>query len=372
MKTLVLHIGMAKTGTSTIQNSLGQASAALRERGISCAPWQPFNHSFDFTVMFMDEPKKSFLYKQLSPIDDGAWADRLHQLREKWRGLFEQVVDGTCIVSAENLPRLSASEIQQLQEFAAPYFDRLRAIVYVRDPLKAIRSQWEQDVKELREPMSGEEVLQRTKIRMGYRFLERWATCLGRENLTVRKFDPAAFHNGSLLDDFFHALGLQGLTEDVVEEVESNQSLGPEGAAFLLALNGRYPQYKDGAYNPQRGLARRLHLFYRAMRKASSGPLALDLHFDEEEAARFNRKVQVINQYLDDADGFAPVEPSPEETRLPGASAIDTDYYVELVNELSLLVEHFADRADQLAAENGHLQAQLASIRDEGDAEEEQ
>ena len=262
------------------------------------------------------------------------------------------------------LPRLDTDAIERTEKLTG-FLGLTR-----RDPLKAIRSQWEQDVKELREPMTGEEVLQRTKLRMGYRFLERWAACLGPENFTVRKFDPAAFHNGNLLDDFFHALGLEGLAEDALQEVESNQSLGPEGTAFLLAMNSRYPQYKDGAYNPQRGLARRLHLFYRAMRNASREPLALDLHFDEEEAARFNRKVAVINQFLDDAEAFASVEASAEKTRLPEASAIDTGYFVELVNELSRLVEHFADRADQLAAQNSQLQALLESTREEGEVDE--
>ncbi len=368
MKTLVLHIGMAKTGTSTIQNSLGQASAVLRERGILCAPWKPFNHSFDFTVLFLEEPRKSFFYKQQSPITDEEWSKQLQRLRQQWIDLFSSMAQGTCIISAENLTRLSLTEIQSLQAFVAPYFTKVQAIAYVRDPLKSLKSQWEQDVKELQEPMDAQALLQRTKRRMGYRFLQRWSDCLGAENLLVRKFEPAAFHNGSLVDDFFFALGVEGFGEAAIEEVESNQSLGADGTAFLLALNQRYPQYQDGAFNPQRGLARRLHLFYQAMRAAGDQPLKLQIKFDEEEARRFNRRIDFLNQFLGEDCWFAAVEASEEETLLPEPCAIGTDYYVELVNELAHLVESFAERSDELAAENRRLNALLEES--EGDPPE--
>ncbi|KAA1194522.1 hypothetical protein F0M18_03600 [Pseudohalioglobus sediminis] len=372
MKTLVLHIGMAKTGSTTIQNSLGSASAALAQEGIVCAPWQPYNHSFDFTVLFMQNPKKSFLYKQLSPIDDEAWESELQCLRQQWTGLFSGITEGTCIVSAENLTRLSRDEIEQLRLFVDPYFDCVRAIAYVRDPLKSLKSQWEQDVKEMQQPVDAETLLQGTKQRMGYRFLERWMESVGEENLVLRRFDPAAFHNGSLLDDFFHALDLPSPADIALEEVSSNQSLGADGVAFLLELNSRYPQYKDGAYNPDRGLARRLHLFYQALRKASRQPLSMVLQFDEEEAARFNRKVGILNRFLSAEDAFSEVQASAEKTQLPSADAIPPEYYVELVNEMAQLIDTFADRNDALVAENKRLSEMLAAAQasaGEGDAQ---
>jgi hypothetical protein len=352
MKTLVLHIGMAKTGTSAIQNSLGLGSAALREQGVVCAPWKPFNHSFDFTVLCMHDPKKSFFYQQQSPVEDDAWWEKLDSLRRQWTSLFESVDEGTVIVSAENLTRLSPAEIRCLLEWVTPHFDRVRAIAYVRDPLKSLRSQWEQDVKEVQEPIDAQSLLRGTKQRMGYRFLACWSSALGAENLLVRKFDPVAFYQGNLIADFFHALGLDAPGECVVGEVEKNQSLGPEGTAFLLALNSRYPQYRDGAYNPQRGLARRLHLFYSAMRKVSTEPLQLDIRFDEEEAARFNRKIQFLNQFLGEEACYSEVVATEETTRLPGFADISADYLVDLVNELAHLTENFAERNDELEAEN--------------------
>ncbi len=365
MKTLVLHIGMAKTGTSSIQNSLGRASEALRERGVTCAPWKPFNHSFDFTVLFLQDPTKSFFYKQQSPITDEDWARELQQLRQRWIDLFSAMKAGTCIISAENLTRLSPAEIQSLQAFVAPYFDRVRAIAYVRDPLKSLKSQWEQDVKELQEPMTAQALLRRTKQRLGYAFLRKWGECLGADNLVVRKFDPAVFHNGSLMEDFFHALGIDGLGETTVEKLESNQSLGANGTAFLLAFNSRYPQYLNGAINPQRGLARRLHLFYEAMRAAGDHPLNLQVRFDAEEAQRFNRKIAGLNELLGDGNGFAPVDASAEQTLLPDPGAIETEYVVEMVNELARLVDTFASRADELEADNNRLRALLEAAKKE-------
>ncbi|MDG2326795.1 MAG: hypothetical protein P8L70_08700, partial [Halioglobus sp.] len=60
MKKLVLHIGMAKTGTSSIQETLGLGSEQLAEQDVYYAPWKPYNHSFMFTALFLRDPQKSF------------------------------------------------------------------------------------------------------------------------------------------------------------------------------------------------------------------------------------------------------------------------------------------------------------------------
>ena len=358
MKKLVLHIGMAKTGTSSIQDTLGHGAEQLREQGIYYAPWKPFNHSFTFSTLFLRNPQKSFYYKQLSPITDEAWAQELQRLRALWQQLFASFEHGTCVISAENLGRLSAEEIDSLKEFVSPWFDEIRVVAYVRHPLQALKSQWEQNVKELSEPLTGEAVLARTKQRLTYRFFERWIDAFGRENFILRRFDPAKFVDGNLLSDFLHAASLNIGAELKLPELESNQSLGAEGAAFLLAMNARYPLYTENEYNLERGMVRRQHLFYKAMRESGASPLVINVRFDEGEAESFNRKIRFLNSLLPEADRFEPVVASSELTQLPDSAAITAGYTVELVNRLGHLVDQMADRTD-------YLQQKLAQVEKE-------
>mgnify|MGYP000427500164 CR=1 FL=1 len=358
MKKLVLHIGMAKTGTSSIQQTLGQSASLLAEQGVYYPGWHPFNHSFTFTVMFLEDPRKSFHYQQLSPIDDSAWEAELQRLRDRWEEFFRSKEQGTWVVSAENLGRLSAAGIEKLRAFVGPLFDEVQVIAYVRDPLRALKSQWEQDVKELREPMSGQQLLSLTKQRLNYRFFQRWIDAFGRDQFVLRRFQPDAFVGGNLLSDFLQAAQIELEADIELPETEANQSLGAEGVALLLAMNGRYPLYLDGQYNTERGLARRLHLFYRAMRESGASKLSLDVKFNVEEAAGFNRKIGFLNSLLPEGEQFPEVVASESETVLPDANQIPIDYAVEVVNHLSHLVDQMADKVD-------HLQEKVTTLEEE-------
>ena len=335
---------MAKTGTSSIQDTLGSGAEQLRGRGVYYAPWKPFNHSFTFSVLFLEEPKKSFYYKQLSPITDKAWARELLRLKNQWQNFFTSFEQGTCIVSAENLGRLSASEIDGLKDFVSPWFDEVRVVAYVREPLKALRSKWEQDVKELREPLTGQELLTRTKRQLNYRFFERWVEVFSLEQFVLRRFQPDRFVGGNLLSDFFYAAAIELDAELDLPEMESNQSLGEEGTSLLLAMNARYPLYTETQYNPERGMVRRQHLFYKAMRESGAKPLDFKVRFNETEAQSFNLKIQFLNSLLPEEDCFDEVNATNELTRLPDSSTIPVEYVVELVNGLAHLADDMADR----------------------------
>ena len=358
MKRLILHIGMAKTGTSSIQEALGDNADLLAGQEVYYPGWKPFNHSFIFTVLFLEKPKKSFYYQQLAPIDDQDWEDELRRLGEQWRTFFTVAEKGSWVVSAENLGRLSHKEIAALRAFVEPFFDQVQVIAYVRDPLRALKSQWEQDVKELREPLSGQQVLDLTKRRLNYRFFQRWIDAFGRDHFVLRRFQPDNFTGGSLLNDFLHAAQIEVEAALELQQSEANQSLGSEGVALLLAMNSRYPLYRDGQYNAERGLARRLHLFYRAMRESGANALSLDVKFNAEEAAGFNRKIGFLNSLLPEGQQFPEVSASESETVLPDATQVPAEYAVEFVNHLSLLVDQMADKVD-------HLQDRIKTLEEE-------
>jgi hypothetical protein len=370
LKQLVLHPGMAKTGTSSIQDTLGNSIEALREHDVYYPPWRPFNHSYELSALFRRNPVNSFYYKQFAPESEEAWEAEAGRLRDKWSDFFQSFSEGTCIVSAESMEQFSVEEITALVEFASPYFDQCRAILYVRDPLSAIKSRWEQSVKELEQPVSGETLLENAKRRIHFRALRRWGRAMGEDRILVRSFKPEAFFNGNLLDDFFHCAGLPQLLDAALDSQESNTSLGKAGTAFLLQFNGRYPLYRDGRLNPERALADNPDLLYSLIRELSPEQLSLDVRFSEEEAQAINDEIRYVNQFMGQADQFSEVVASTRLTDLPDPAEVPPEFLLDLVNGLSLRLErvtadlqHQSREVARLKAENASLLAELEELR---------
>lgn len=349
MKMLVIHAGMAKTGSSSIQESLWEARRQLAGQGIYYPGWEPSNHSFELSALFRTEQKSGFLYRQLSPITDEDWAAHLETLLERWQAFFQQADAGTFIMSAESLEHFHAEELQALVDFAGDGFDRVSVVVYVRHPCSSISSRFEQAVKQLREPADPNQLLIAAKKQARFDTLRRWRKVRGITDIIVRPFDRAQFPQGNLLDDFFTALGLPTGARPLPDEA-ANTSLGRNAVAFLLLHNANFPLYTDAGPNPQRGLSRRQDLLFRLMRSVKDDPLALDIRFDADEARQINAEIAFVNEFLASGAAFAPVSSSEEPTQLPAAGDVSIAFLSALVNTLALELDRTMDDQRHLAA----------------------
>ncbi|MFV8818292.1 hypothetical protein [Haliea sp. E17] len=343
MKKLILHLGRAKTGSSTLQEAFGAASESLRDQGVMYPSFKPYNHSFQFTVLFKEDPRATFYYRQFAPADEAEWDAEKARLTRRWSRFFDSANSGVWIISAENLPAMSVAEIQAVVDFVRPYFDEVVAIAYVRHPETVLRSQWEEFVKVMEADVSGQELLEQTVRSYNFRFLNRWSEVLGKDRIVVRPFDTERFLGGTLQSDFLHFAGLQHIDLPLVD-TPANVSLGREGAAFLQAYNARYPLYIDGKANPRRGLVGHLHELYSAMREVPTQPLKFAVRFSREEAEHINSQIELVNSYLRPEDRFHPVVASEQPTRVPLPSDIPLDYFVDLVNQLALRIERLIEK----------------------------
>jgi len=348
MKKLVLHIGMAKTGTTSIQETLGKAHESLRDAGVIYSPERPYNHSYRFAAIFKNLPRQSVYFKRLGDLTDEQVQEEVDSLKAYWSQLFASRPEGTWIISAESLSGLIASEIQALKQYTAEFFDQILVIAYVRHPTTAIKSQWEQNIKSLEEQVSADELLALTKRRYNYEFLENWVMAFGSDNIVVRPFDRKVFRNGDLIEDFLHSVGITDLPDTPTSPVESNQSLGRQGTAFLLEFNKKYPKFVDEKPNEQRGLCRQHHLFYSILREVTGEPLELKIRFNSEEAESINAQIRYINRHISAEHCFEEVPVSNEATDLPNAGDIPIDYYIELVNAFAKQVEKLGWRNKRL------------------------
>ncbi|KZX55069.1 hypothetical protein A3709_08730 [Halioglobus sp. HI00S01] len=365
MKRLVIHAGMAKTGTTTIQESLGEMAAELRSANVFYPGWRPYNHSYELAALFRRNPKVGFYYRQFAPPSDEAWEEERERLLEQWRAFFTSFDEGTAIVSAEGLEQFFVDELRAFLDFAEPFFDECVAVIYVRHPLTSIKSRWEQAVKQLDALSSGEALLQDCKRRTRFAAVRRWANAIGEDRLKVRAFDPDQFVDGNPVDDFLHSIDLGYLTLPIATERASNTSLGFNGTSLLLQLNGQYPLYLDGVYNPERGMTQHQELLHRLMREIEDTPLSIDVKFNDEEAAAINHEIALVNQFLPGDAQFAQVQASDGESDVPEPDKVAPRYVAALVNGLLGLLEREKADRQHLAREVKRLSTEMLAREDE-------
>ena len=209
MKTLYLHIGTAKTGTTSLQKFFAINRELLKKKGYDF-PEMPFsfedvgqkNRNGHFLTLFgEDDPedkwqqgfatiKEAFLKSEKVIISD----------EQIW---IVQVKDGFWESVCAEAKRMGAA---------------LKVIVYLRRQDEIAESHWNQKVK-------GRPKLSSTFMEFihegGYDFfplnygktIDHVASHVGKENLRVRVFERQQFAGGSLFTDFLEFLGL-GLTEE--------------------------------------------------------------------------------------------------------------------------------------------------------------
>ena len=146
MKKLLLHIGLAKTGSSAIQKYLYVNKKVLATNGI-LIPKTLYNGTHGWLAyaankrnkLWPDDKIKDFLNEEnihASSTNDAR--EKLFEYLQKqthnWRGL--------CIMSSEtfHLTKLTHIELQDLERRLSQIFDEVQIVAYVRNPVKVATS----------------------------------------------------------------------------------------------------------------------------------------------------------------------------------------------------------------------------------------
>jgi len=209
-KTLYIHIGNHKTGTTSLQDALAASEAALAARGV-------IYHYHEL----MDGPRTmrnvhGWIALLKYPGKSAHLADPDHVARVFARYAGHK---GDVIVSSENFSFFyDYGAIWQLKQAAAPYFERIKIVVYIRrQDLHAVSHKregsnpnrppehplWGQALDPL--PTYGRQM----DLYLDYNFrLGRWADVFGDDALMIRIYDRKKLRGGDISTDFFAALKL--------------------------------------------------------------------------------------------------------------------------------------------------------------------
>lgn len=230
MKTLYLHIGTSKTGTTTIQTYCGINREQLKSKGV-LFPIMPYHYD-----RITKNRNGHFLYAMI--YENGV------RNKEKEKQVLKQELDyivdcfkdyDNVLLSEESIWWATATRRKglwkYLQEHSQQNNYQVKIIVYLRRQDQFMMSRYNQIIKtdtgggtqrfyEYFKDMNG-----KYKCVMNYRQrLDYMAKFFPKENIVVKRFDRSYFYNGDLNADFLHILGIE--IDDTFAELPKDENLG--------------------------------------------------------------------------------------------------------------------------------------------------
>ena len=219
----ILHIGINKTGTSSLQRTLSNNADALRALDI-CYPETGRGGGA--------------AHHDLSRALKGMPAERFG-LPPAWREAFlaEAESCATCVVSSEDFATMPDPAK------AATLFPpgETQVVVYLREHLRHLASWYQQAIHSRAVCLDFDEFA-RNYRKDFHPVLDRWKQVFGARNLLVRQYDRATLEDGDIVRDFLaHAIPeAQGKLTPVPGE--ANPSLAGNLLFAKLLLNLTQPQ----------------------------------------------------------------------------------------------------------------------------------
>lgn len=228
-KLCILHIGMPKTGSTTIQENL---FLGIDDPMVSYAKLigKEFNHD-PILTMFADSPKDFHYVKRFNIKNIKLFNGNIRSSLEAGFFDFESEVE---ILSAESLFHIvdigkKCNGIQLLYDFLSNYFERTVVVAYVRKPSQLLPSVLQQLVK-FHDWKSFDDF----SFYHRYINFKRYIDVFGIENVHLWNFDPKQFPEGDILLDFTTRLGLQPQRSKLKVV---NESISKEAISILFTYH---------------------------------------------------------------------------------------------------------------------------------------
>lgn len=212
----IIHIGMPKTGSSSIQEFLRLNRAQIAQRGFRYARFQAqFGSQYEFGVSALtraDTEISDFTAKRVMGLPDMAtqqaytarYLDFLDAKLAQWE---EPIFLGSSehLVPWVRSPKL----IESLQSILQPRFpDGVRYLLYIRPQTSFVTSSYSERMRRGEYISLDEHLKIATNLANYNQLVSRWETGVGAENLDVRLMTRDAMIDGDLLTDFCGAIGL--------------------------------------------------------------------------------------------------------------------------------------------------------------------
>lgn len=191
---IYVHIGMFKSGSTTVQAFMAAAAELLSARN----------------VLYPEVGRgKALAHHRLARELNDLNAPNSQALWREAREFFKVNEDSTIVLSSEGFESVEPEKLRE-----ALGNTRTRIVCYIRESTKRLPSAYTQNTKygfnlaNFDQYFDGSQV--RTSPKWCYsKLLLPWAVAFGPENVRVRSLEPSVLNGSDLIQDFLSILGLQ-------------------------------------------------------------------------------------------------------------------------------------------------------------------
>ncbi len=231
MKTVFLHIGFYKTGSTSLQHNLAMNKTALAQQGI----FYPYNPRAPYTQRWQHAPLAAAL-----PGRTLSWLlpDKAKTLDRAYDRLFADFANSGCntlVLSSEAFcdATVKHDQVAWLQQQLADF--NVIPIAYIRRQDSYILSTYQEMLKSGRAaPLDFKAFPNASRLHFAHR-LAPWREVFGKDNVIVRPFLPALWHKGEPLYDFLPLIGASAEGMELMPP--QNEGLDYRSVELLRRLN---------------------------------------------------------------------------------------------------------------------------------------
>jgi len=219
MARCIIHIGMAKTGSTSIQQSLrGFADENVVYPELTGSP----NHVLPMLALFTNDAVKHYTHRLRDPKEVAAYCEEAPAIMKR---AIEESRGRNLIISAESISSMEPEGLRNMRDYFRAHFDEVSVVGYVRAPAGHMISAFQQRVKQGSRRLFNPAVMYR-RYQDRIRKLD---DVFGREHVQLWKFDPAQFPGGCVVRDFCARLGIS----PPARIVRRNDALSRQGVCLL-------------------------------------------------------------------------------------------------------------------------------------------
>lgn len=235
MRRCIIHIGMHKTGSTSIQSSLqGFSDDRFLYANLGNIP----NHSLAIHSLFVAHPGRHRMHKA-SGRNAAAMQAYLTGMRTDLERAIAAAQNRTLLISGEGISGLEPADLVKLHDYFRARFDELVIVGYARPPAGFMASGFQERVK------GGSTKLDLDQAYRDYetRFV-KFDEIFGRERVHLWKFEPRTFPGGCVVRDLCNRLDISLPVERIVRR---NESLSRQAVALLYIYRKLGQEYGSGS-----------------------------------------------------------------------------------------------------------------------------
>ena len=341
-KTLYLHIGMGKTGTTALQNFFAAHERVMAARG----------------VVYPRRCQIAHAHHLASPhhppfLDNSGWK---FERPEDWAPALAQGAAPAYLMSSELIAWAAPEKVGPYCAAIMAHLD-LRIVLYLRRQDNIIMAGYNQQLKAGTQKRPIHAVIDKQLDRFDYLArIAPWEAEVGTANIIVRPYERQQFHEGDLRKDFLHnVLGIADMSGfDFAPAGNSNPRYARAAMEYKRFVNCVFQNVDDSnAFNP-------LLLRYSADASAA----ATDVFVEHDTLSKADRRA-VLDRFAADNAHIARTYMGREGGVLFTDDRIADDVEIPPVSE-----EAFADITALIRAQEPRLYKRLVARLREIDDEE--